>query len=184
MSGDRYFIRDQNAIYFLTFTVIEWLDVFSRLNHKNVVVDALNYCVQKKGLNVHAWCLMTSHLHLIASARETYRLSDIIRDFKEHTAKEVISQIKEEPESRREDFLKKFKEAGAKDKRITNYKFWQPSNHAIELDIFRPDIMDQKLNYIHYNPVEEGIVMYPEEYLYSSARDYAEIKGLVPVEML
>ncbi len=184
MSGDRYYIRDQHAIYFVTFTVIEWLDVFSRLNNKNVVVDALNYGVDKKGLIVYAWCLMTSHLHLIVSAREPFQLSGIIRDFKEHTAKEVIRQIIEEPESRREDFLKKFEEAGKKDRRITKYKFWQPSNHAIELEPFRPDIMDQKLNYIHYNPVEEGIVMYPEEYLYSSARDYAEIPGLVKIERL
>ncbi|MBK8416859.1 MAG: transposase, partial [Bacteroidetes bacterium] len=91
MSGDRYYIRDQNAIYFLTLTVVEWLDVFSRLSHKMVVVDSMNYCIENKGLNVHAWCLMTNHLHLIASARENYRLSDILRDFKEHTAKEVYN---------------------------------------------------------------------------------------------
>jgi REP element-mobilizing transposase RayT len=127
---------------------------------------------------------MTNHLHLIISAREPYQISAIIRDFKEHTAKEVIRQIKEEPESRRYDFLKKFEAAGKKDKRITKYKFWQPSNHAIELEPFRPDIMDQKLNYIHYNPVEAGIVMSPQEYLYSSARDYAEMQGLVKIELL
>ncbi len=184
MSGDRYYIRDQNAIYFLTLTVVEWLDVFSRLSHKMVVVDSMNYCIENKGLNVHAWCLMTNHLHLIASARENYRLSDILRDFKEHTAKEVIQQIIEEPESRRSNLLNTFKMAGEKDSRITNYKFWQPNNHAIELDPFKPKIMDQKLNYIHYNPVEAGIVCFPEEYLFSSARDYAEIKGLVKIEIL
>ena len=44
--------------------------------------------------------------------------------------------------------------------------------------------MDQKLNYLHYNPVEAGIVCLPEEYLFSSARDYAEVKGLVKIEIL
>jgi putative transposase len=166
MSGDRYFIRDQNAIYFLTHTVVRWLDVFTRMNHKTV------------------GCLMTSHLHLIASAREGYKLSNILRDMKEHIAKEVIRLIEEEPESRRENFLEIFKEEGKKDRRISKYKFWQESNHAIELDPMRPDIIDQKLNYIHYNPVEEGIVQYPEEYLFSSARDYAEIKGLVKIEIM
>ncbi len=58
MSGDRYFIRDQNAIYFLTPTVVEWLDVFTRNNHRRVIVDSLNYCIINKGLNVHAWCLI------------------------------------------------------------------------------------------------------------------------------
>jgi|SRR5688572_5520 len=184
MSGDRYFIRDQNAIYFLTPTAVQWLDVFTRMNHKMVVVDSLNYCIDKKGLNVHAWCLMTNHLHLVASARDGYKLSNILRDMKEHTAKEVIRLIEEEPESRRENFLDIFKAEGKKDKRISKYKFWQESNHAIELDPFRPDIIDQKLNYIHYNPVEEGIDQYPEEYLFSSARDYAGIKGLVNVEIM
>ena len=86
---------------------------------------------------------MTSHLHLIISAKESFKLSAIIRDFKEHTAKEVIRLIKEEPESRRTDYLSKFEAAGKRDKRITKYKFWQPSNHAIELEPFRPDIIDQ-----------------------------------------
>ncbi|HEX5001166.1 MAG TPA: transposase [Bacteroidia bacterium] len=171
MSGDRYYIRDQNAIYFLTFTVVNWLDVFSRMNHKTAIVDSLNYCIDNKGLTVHAWCLMTNHLHLLASAREGYELSPIIRVFKEHTAKEVIKLIEEEPESKRENFLEIFKSEGKKDKRITKYKFWQESNHAIELKPFRPNFIDQKLNYIHYNPAEEGIVAIPEDYLYSSARD-------------
>jgi REP element-mobilizing transposase RayT len=127
---------------------------------------------------------MTNHIHMIISARYPHKLRAIIRDFKDHTAKEVIRQIIEEPESRRADFLAKFIAARKKDKRITKYKFWQASNHAIELQPFRPDIMDQKLNYIHYNPVVAGIVLNPEEYLCSSARDYAEISGLVKIQML
>ncbi len=184
MSGDRYFIRDQNAIYFITPTVIKWLDVFTRLNHREVIVESLNFCVDKKGLNVHAWCLMSSHLHLIASARESFALSDILRDFKKFTADTIITQIKEEPESRREMLLTEFENAGLSDKRITKYKFWQESNHAIELDSWKPEIIDQKLNYIHYNPVEVGLVSRPEDYLYSSARDYAGENGLVKVVLI
>jgi REP element-mobilizing transposase RayT len=184
MSGDRYFIKDQNAIYFVTFTVVNWLDVFTRANHKHVIVDSLNYCIDHKGLKVHAWCLMSSHLHLIVSAREGFKLSEIIRDFKKHTAKTIIEQIKEEPESRRELLLKEFVAAGLEDKRITTYKFWQESNHAIELERWQTKIMDQKLNYIHYNPVEEGIVESAREYVYSSAKDYSDEKGLVKISLL
>jgi len=184
MSGDRYFIRDQEAVYFLTFTVVNWLDVFTRGIHKHIVVDALNYCIANKGLNVHAWCLMSSHLHLIASAQQGYNLSAIIRDFKKHTAVKIIEQIKTEPESRREMFLNVFREEGRKDARITTYKFWQQSNHAIELVRWQTKIMDQKLNYIHRNPVEEGIVQFERDYLYSSAKDYGDEKGLVNVSLL
>ena len=181
MSGDRYFIRDQNAIYFITPTIVNWLDVFVRQEYKYTIVDSLNYCVDNKGLNIYAWCLMTSHLHLVASARDGYRMSDILRDFKKFTANKIIELIKEIPESRRAFLLSQFEEEGLSDKRITKYKFWQESNHAIELDPFHPEIIDQKINYIHYNPVEAGIVSNPMDYLFSSARDYGDEKGLVKI---
>jgi REP element-mobilizing transposase RayT len=181
MSGDRYYIRDQNALYFITPTIVNWLDVFIRQEYKYVIVDSLNYCVDKKGLNIYAWCLMTSHMHLVASARESFSMSDILRDFKKFTANKIIGMIKEIPESRRAFLLNQFEEEGLSDKRITKYKFWQESNHAVELDPFKPEIIDQKINYIHYNPVEAGIVSNPVDYLFSSARDYADMKGLVKV---
>lgn len=124
---------------------------------------------------------MTSHLHLVASARDGFRMSDIIRDFKKFTATRVIGMIKKIPESRRMLLLNQFEDAGLSDKRITKYKFWQESNHAIELDPFKPEMIDQKINFPHYNPVEAGIVSNPIDYLFSSARDYADIKGLVKV---
>jgi|GEM_PF-5679993 len=71
------------------------------------------------------------------------KLSDIIRDFKKFTSVKIIDQIKEEPESRREILLKEFRAEGKKDSRITTYKFWQESNHAIELVRWQTKIMDQ-----------------------------------------
>ena len=108
-------------------------------------------------------------------------MSDILRDFKKFTANKIIGLIKEIPESRRAFLLNQFEEAGLSDKRITKYKFWQESNHAVELDPFKPEIIEQKINYIHNNPVEAGIVSNPVDYLFSSARDYADMKGLVKV---
>lgn len=76
---------------------------------------------------------MSSHLHLIVSS-ESNKLSDTIRDFKKFTANEIIKNIKEYPESRREWLLRAFESAGKNFKRITNYKFWQDGNHPIELN--------------------------------------------------
>lgn len=105
MSGDRYFITDQNAIYFVTFTVVDWLDVFIRESYRHQIVSDLNYCISHKGLEVYSWCLMTSHLHLIIRAQEGYRVSDIIRDLKKHSSKAIVEKIRTEPESRREYLL-------------------------------------------------------------------------------
>ena len=87
MSGDRYLITDQQASYFLTFTVVEWTDVFTRPEYKQVIVDSLNYCIDNKGLQCFAWVLMSNHMHIVARAEAPARLSDIIRDFKKHTSK-------------------------------------------------------------------------------------------------
>jgi putative transposase len=179
--SDKYKIAEHGKAYFVTLTVVGWVDVFTRKNHKMVIVDALKYCQKHKGLAIIGWCLMHSHLHLIARADRDFTLSEILRDFKKYTAKKIIELIKEEPESRREWLLSHFEEAGKPLKRIVNYKFWQDGNHAKV--IFSPPFFYEKLNYIHQNPVEEMIVQNPEEYMFSSARNYADLDYLLEVEV-
>jgi REP element-mobilizing transposase RayT len=179
MTSENYYIKDQNAVYFLTFTVVEWVDVFTRNSYKMAIVDSLNYCVENKGLTIYAWCLMSNHLHIVARANDSFQISAIIRDFKKFTAKKIIEIIKQEPESRRDWLLHRFAYAGKFDNRIKNYKFWQDTNHPILLD--RNEIIDQKINYIHQNPVRAIIVQNAEEYIFSSAGDYADNKGLVKI---
>jgi REP element-mobilizing transposase RayT len=180
MSADNYFITDQNATYFLTFTVVDWIDVFTRTEYKFIVTDSLNYCINNKGLEVFAWCLMSNHLHLVCRANDGFKLSDIIRDFKKFTAKSIVKLIGETPESRKEWMLYRFEFAGKFDNRIKKYKFWQDTNHADLLD--NKEMIDQRINYIHENPVRALIVAGPHEYLFSSARDYAGEKGYVNVQ--
>lgn len=182
MSADNYFINDQNALYFLTFTVVGWVDVFTRKEYKVVIAESLNYCIANKGLDVFAWCLMSNHLHLVCKANENSRISDIIRDFKKYTAKTIIEIIKTEPESRRDWMLYRFEFAGKFDNRISKYRFWQDTNHAIQLD--SNELIDEKINYTHDNPVRAMIVGQQEDYLYSSARDYSGEKGLVNVQVV
>lgn len=184
MSGDRYIISDQNACYFLTCTVVDWVDVFIRPAYKHIIADSLNFCIEKKGLIVYGWCLMTNHLHLIAQAKEGYKLSHIIRDFKKFTAVSVLKLIEQEPESRRDWMLYRFEFAGKFMKRIEKYHFWQDGNHAVYLDPFKPEMLKQRLKYVHENPEKAEIVENAEEYLFSSARDYCGRKGLVKVMLI
>ncbi len=184
MSGDRCIITDQNACYFLTFTIVDWVDVFIRPVYKQIIVESLNFCVEQKGLIVYSWCLMTNHLHLIAEAKEGNKLSHIIRDFKKFTARSLLKAIENEPESRKDWMLYRFEFAGKYMKRIEKYHFWQDGNHAVYLDPFKPGMLAQRLNYIHDNPVLAGIVEDSEDYLYSSARDYSGRKGLVNIELV
>ncbi len=181
MPGDRYFIRDQQATYFLTFTVVDWVDIFTRPVYKQVLTDALNYCIAHKGLECNAWVIMTNHIHLICRATEPMRLSDIIRDYKKFTSKKLVELVKTIPESRREWLLHKFEYAALSTRRAENYKLWTDANHAV---LLTGDMYRQRLNYIHNNPVRQMIVAAPEDYVFSSAGDYAGREGLVKVVLL
>ncbi|WP_051189486.1 REP-associated tyrosine transposase [Daejeonella oryzae] len=181
MSGDRYFIRDQHQTYFITCTIVEWIDLFTRQHYKTIITDSLNYCIKEKGLRVNGWVLMTNHLHLLARCEKPHLMSDFLRDFKKFTSKRLAEVILTEPESRRDWLLDKFNFEARKTRRAEHFKIWRDDNHAIDMDHI--DIM-QKLSYIHDNPVRTMIVENQEDYLFSSARDYAGIKGLIEIEMI
>ncbi len=180
MSSENYLIGDQNAVYFLTFTIVDWVDVFTRNCYRMIIVDSLNYCIESKGLIIYSWCLMSNHLHLVAKANDSFRLSDIIRDFKKFTAKKIIDAINEVPESRKEWLLYRFSYAGKFDHRIKNYKVWQDTSHPILLNTNY--LFEQRTNYIHQNPVRALIVKNAEDYIFSSACDYAGTVGMVKIE--
>ncbi len=179
--GLHYSIR-KDKTYFLTMTIVDWIDLFTRVNHKMLLVDSLKYCQEKKGLNIFGWCLMPSHLHLIANTSLTFELDDVVRDFKRFTCNHLIDQIKNEPESRREWLLDKFQFAAKKHPKNKNFKIWQDGNHAIEL--YTEKVTWQKLNYIHRNPVVDKIVYKDEDYLFSSARNYYNLPYILPVDCL
>lgn len=184
MSDGGYKIRNKEGIHFITFAVVEWVDVFTRREYRDIVVESLSHCQQHKGLQVHSWCLMSNHVHLIVSARNN-DTSNILRDFKKFTAKEIIKAINNHAgESRRGWMLDIFKQLGEQNSRNTTYQFWRQDNHPMEL--FSARFTSQKLEYIHNNPVEAGIVLRAEDYVYSSARDYFEGKqvGLMKIEFL
>lgn len=120
-------------------------------------------------------------MHLVCQEKEGFGISGIIRDFKKFTSKAIIKLIGEIPESRREWLLYRFEFAGKYDNRITKYKFWQETNHAVLLDT--SEMIDQRVNYIHENPLRALIVAHAHEYLFSSAVDYAGEKGYVDVQV-
>lgn len=167
-------------VYFVTDTIVDWVDVFTRPVYKHIILDSLSFCQKEKGLVIYAWVLMSNHLHAIVSSNGENKISDIWRDFKKFTSKEIINTLKHNvQESRREWMLNRFEYAGKNDKKIMNYKFWQDGNDAHSIFLF--DYFTQKLNYIHQNPVKAELVNRAEDYRYSSAIDYAGGKGLLDV---
>ncbi len=145
-----------------------------------VLVESLRYCQAEKGLLIHAWVIMTNHVHLVASVKEGSSLVDVVRDFKKHTSKEIIKAITANPqESRKEWMIAIFTKAGAYNPNNKDFQFWRQDNKPIEL--FSNEVIDQKIDYIHNNPVEAGFVSEPEHWIYGSATDYAGGKGLIDI---
>lgn len=178
----QYRVRNPEDIYFVTFTIVDWIDLFTRPVYKDMIVESLAYCREHKGLEIHAYCLMTNHLHLLVSAQLPAKLADIIRDFKKYTNKQIIKLVEQENESRRDWIMYRFQYHAKFNTRIQDHKVWQDGYHGIACDY--PKILMQKLNYIHDNPVTAGIVNEPEHYKYSSAIDYAGEKGLLDIDIL
>lgn len=178
-----YKIVNQHNLHFITPTVVGWLDIFTRKVYKGIIIDSLRYCIENKGLCVHAYVLMSNHLHLVVSAKDGYRLSDIIRDFKRHTSKKIISEILTNPkESRQEWMLRLFKYFANFKKNNKTYQLWRRDNHPIELASDK--WIATKINYIHLNPVRAGLVTQPEHYTYSSAADYYEGNSPLPIDII
>lgn len=179
MGGDRYKIANQSGIYFLTFTVIDWVDLFTRKDYSFVIVDSLNYCCKEKGLEVFAYVIMSNHMHLICRIREPNTLSDFLRDFKKFTSKQFIKVMNEIGESRRDWLLYKFAYEAHRRGRAKNYKVWKDDNHAIEIGDYIS--IEEKVDYIHENPVKALIVHNAQDYIFSSALDYADGNGYIEI---
>jgi len=177
-----YKIRDQEKLYFISFATVIWIDVFVRREYKDIMVDSLKYCIDNKGPELYAWCIMASHVHLIIGTQGE-KMEDIIRDLKKFTSKALRKAISENiQESRRAWMLWMFERAWKRNANNDGFQFWQQHNQPIEL--WNNEVMQQKLDYLHNNPVEAGFVEEPWEYLYSSAKDYSGKKGLIDIKLL
>jgi predicted ATP-dependent endonuclease of OLD family len=102
---------------------------------------------------------------MIVGSNGENKVSDIMRDFKKITSKEIINTLKADiQESRRDWMLNRFEYAGRNDKKIKNYHFWQEGNDAEE--IFLQDYFNPKPEYLHQNPVKAEIANNPGDYRY------------------
>lgn len=174
-----YQIYNQDALHYLTFTIVDWVDIFTRKNYRDIIIDSLRYCINKKGLDVYGFVIMSNHVHIIARSR-TGNLSDTVRDFKKYTANSILALVKTEPESRREWILHRFEWNAGQHQRNSVYQVWMHGSHAEE--ITTQPFFQQKLDYIHMNPVVAGWVEREEDYLYSSAKAlYNNVETFFPL---
>ena|GEM_PF-272058 len=163
-----------DELYFVTLTVVDWIDVFTRRYYNDFIIENLAWRQQKAKLNIYAYVIMTNHIHMVANVTDG-SLGDVLGRFKSFTSKELYKMIAANTqESRREWMLKAFDRAGKYNPLNENHQFWQNGNYPVVL--YTPAVIEQKIDYIHENPVRAGFVGSAHEYWYSSANPESPLK--------
>jgi REP element-mobilizing transposase RayT len=172
----RYKIYEPGQIYFITSTIVQWIPLFTRKAYIDILLDSLKFCRSNKGLKIFAYVILDNHLHLLVSGEN---LSNIIKDFKRHTAREILNLAQKE---KKLWLLNQFKFYRLKHKTDSDYQVWQEGFHP-KL-ITSEEMLQQKIEYIHDNPVRIGLVEKSEDWLYSSARNYFELEAVLDIDFL
>ncbi len=157
----RYKVVDPEGIYFVSSTIVEWIPVFISESLFDVIINSLNFCKKEKDLKIYAFVIMPEHLHMIVSS---CKLIEIMKSFKRHTAKAILEYYKT---TKKDQILNQFYFYKKRNKIESNYQVWQEGFHPQLMSSI--DMIDQKIQYIHLNPMRKGFVNKPEDWKYSSA---------------
>ncbi len=175
-----YKFHNKSGLYFVSFATVYWIDVFTRESYFSILAQSIDYCRKHKAMEVYAYCFMSSHTHLVFRSGNNDP-SGLLRDFKSYTSKMIMKAIEENPqESRKEWLLWMFEKAGKENPTVTHRQFWQEHNKPIEL--WTDTVIQQKIDYIHNNPVVSGFVTNPVDWKYSSARNYQDDSTILQID--
>lgn len=175
----RYKVFDTLKPYFVTSSVAEWVKIFYDKNIVDILIESIRFCQSNKGLEIYAYVIMPDHFHMICRSIDKYNLSEILRDLKKFTSRSIIKYLRTNTNSTYSQWIRIFQRDYEEQKRNKRYKLWQDGFNPKELSSNK--VIDQKIEYIHNNPVKAGLVIRPEEYKYSSSRNYADMEGVIEV---
>ena len=174
MGRSRYLITEAGKPHFLTCTVVDWLPLFAHPALVDIVLNCWRFQRANQGLRLYGYVIMENHLHFIAQAPD---LSACVSRFKSFTARRIIDHLEH---SQAAGVLAQLHTSKLAHKADREFQFWQEGSHA-EL-IFSENVMHEKLDYIHNNPIKRGYVDRAEHWRYSSARSYAGAQGLIEID--
>ena len=171
-----YKIYEKDGIYFITSSIIEFIPVFTERDYFDIIIDCFKYCQKEKELYIFAYVIMENHWHAIVSSPE---LPKVMKEMKSYTAKLLIKKINE---SNKKWLINQLKFWKKKFKHDSKFQIWQEGYHP--QFIKDEDMFYQKMNYIHMNPVNRGLVNKPEDWRYSSASNYAKIDSVLNIDCI
>jgi putative transposase len=164
---ETYRISDEASVYYVTYSIVDWLPVFVSESACRIVTDCFVHCQQHKGLCVNAYVIMPTHLHAIVFEHEhdSTRLATTLDEFRRFTGRSLCDFCAAHMPS---VFSDSFRAAATNDRKR---RFWQATRHPVA--VHGIEFWKTKLDYLHANPCRKGLVLYPEDWRFSSARYYA-----------
>lgn len=175
MGRSRYKFYEEHYPYFITSTLLEELPLFSKPNIVQILLDQLTFLQQQRAVNLYAYVIMNNHFHAVVQGQE---LSKKLRLAKSYTARQILDVLVQDGHSH---WLEKLEWNKKSHKIYRTYQVWQEGLHPKQLSSI--NMVSQKIEYIHANPVNAGFVDTPTDWRYSSAKNYEGIGGLIPVTL-
>ena len=174
MTRTRYKIYETEYPYFITSTINSWLPIFTRQSAADIIFNSWRHLQKTRELKLYAFVILENHLHMIVSAPE---LPAIIQSFKSWTARQIIQLLKD---SGGTTLLRQLKATKLNHKKQSEYQIWQEGGKPKQIQ--NDEMMWQKIEYIHNNPLDRGFVDHAVHWRWSSARNYAGHSGLIDIE--
>ena len=174
MTRTRYKIYETESPYFITSTINSWLPVFTRQATADIILDSWRHLQKERDLRLFAYVILENHLHMIVSAPE---LSGVMQSFKSWTAREIIRLLNVQGGR---TLLRQLKATKLNHKTQSEHQVWQEGGKPKQIQ--NDEMMWQKIEYIHNNPLDRGFVDDPVHWRWSSARNYAGQTGLIEVD--
>jgi len=156
----------ENLPYFCTVTVLDWTPILIEARYIDPIVESLAFSRTSKGLQLFAFVIMPNHLHLIAAASDLHAM---MRDFKRFTSRTIHDRLMADGRTTALEWLDRAAQRARRER--GDFSFWQDGFHPQEIS--SPSLFEQKLRYLHENPVRKRLVATPEDWWYSSAAWYA-----------
>jgi putative transposase len=147
---------------FITVTCLEWNAVLQEDRFKDIVLESLHFLSSKQRITIYAFVILNNHFHLIWQMMGDHQRHAVQRDFLKFTSQKIMMHLKNESSP-----LVEALQVNAKDRK---YQVWE--RNSLGIPLWSHQVFDQKIDYIHNNPVKAGLCKYPEQYKYSSASFY------------
>ena len=159
--------NQQQGLHFVTLIVAGWIDVFTKFEYCDIIINSLNHCIENKNLVVYEYVIMPNRILMIVESKKGH-LSKVLRDFRGHAAKQIFKSISENPEEKRKEWMmRQFQFFSNRYQNDQEHHFWQFGNNPVELK--SSELLQEKATQVINTPVAEKKVIKPQHYLYSSA---------------